>query len=139
MEREELEMDDLVKEVLEDLNVQSLGVPDPDLHQQLQEYADELADHVTPERDAEIALDLPHPYRMRLPARAQLDGDELICPRVAYVDASKVANGPWQTSAARGQRLSRVKEGAFVGYHVELEIEDTVTIVRLAVLWRRAR
>ena len=131
--------DKLVKEVLEDLNVQSLGVPDPDLHRQLQEYVDELADHVTPFRDAEIADALPRPYQMKLPARAQLDGEMLTCPRVAYVDASKLPGGEWQTSAARGQRLSKVKEGAFVGFHLELDIPGVVTIVRLAVLWRRAR
>ena len=131
--------DDLINEVLEDLNVQSTGVTDLDLYTALQEYASELAEGVTPERDAEIADALPRPYQMKLPARAQLDGEMLTCPRVAYVDASKVPGGEWQTSAARGQRLSKVKEGAFVGLHVALDIPDVVTIVRLAVLWRRAR
>ena len=133
------EYDDVLTEVITDLNVQSMGVADPELHQKLNEYAMELAQGVTAERDAEIAADLPRPYQMRLPARAQLDGDELVCPRVAYVDASKVPGGEWQTTAARGQRLARVKDGAFVGAAVELDIPDVVTIIRIAVLWRRAR
>ena len=53
MEREEL--DGLVNEVLEDLNVQSMGVPDEDLTELLKNYAQELAEGVTAERDAEIA------------------------------------------------------------------------------------
>ena len=132
-------MDQLVSEVLEDLNVQSMSVTDLDLRKELDDYALELAEGVTPERDAEIANALPRPYQMKLPARAQLDGEMLTCPRVAYVDASKVPGGKWQTSAARGQRLSKVKDGAVVGLHVALDIPDVVTIVRLAVLWRRAR
>ena len=131
--------DEMLSDVIADLNVQSLGVADSELHQKLSEYARELAVGVTAERDAEIAEDLPRPYQMKLPARAQLDGDELTCPRVAYVDASKVPDGEWQTTAARGQRLSRVKEGAFIGVSVELDIPDVVTILRVAVLWRRAR
>ena len=131
------EYNELVHRVFNDLKVESIGTIHTGMQAELQAFADELAAGVTPERDAEIAEALPAPYTMKLPARAQLDGDNLLCPRVSYVDASKVPDEDWNTGSAVGRRLRRAKEGAVVGIHVELDIPDVVKIVRIAVLWRR--
>ena len=127
----------LVSSVMDDLRVESFGVLDQAMQDKLQATANELAAGVTPERDAEIAESLPVPYTMKLPARAQLDGDNLLCPRVSYVDASLVPGEHWNIGSAVGRRLRRAKEGAVAGIHVELDIPDVVKIVRIAVLWRR--
>ena len=104
---------------------------------QLTAYAQELAEGVTPERDAEIADALPVPYQKKVPARAQLDGDELTIPRCMYIQASKVGEGDWNTSS-RGPRMGREKADCAVGVHTELELEG-ILIVRVVVLWRRAK
>jgi len=123
---------DLFDRLEGELNIVSFGDPNPDL----EAAVDLLADGVTPEKDAEIAEALPVPYTVKVPARAQLDGEMLRCPRVAYVDASIVPDGEWRTSSARGQRLRRAKADVYMAASVELDIPDVVTIVKVAVLWR---
>ena len=122
--------EDLIAEVLEALNADG-QTEDEDLLA----AAQELAEGVTAERDAEIAGALPVPYTARVPARAQIDGDTLHIPRVAYIQASKVGDGDWKHSA-RGRKLKRAKKDVAVGVHVELKMEG-IQIVSLAVLWRR--
>ena len=104
---------------------------------QLLAYAQELAEGVTPERDAEIAEALPVPYQKKVPARAQIDGDELTIPRCIYATASKVGDTPWRTST-KGPRMGREKMDCAVGVHTDLEIGD-VTIIKAVILWRRSR
>ena len=101
-------------------------------------YAKELAEGVTAERDAEIAEALPVPYQKKVPARAQIDGDELTIPRCVYATASRAAGGEWITST-RGPRMGRAKAGCAVGVHTELDIPDVVEIVRVVILWRREK
>ena len=100
-------------------------------------YAEELAAGVTPERDAEIANSLPVPYQKKVPATAQLDGDELTIPRCMYIQASKVGEGEWNT-ATRGLRLGREKADCAIGIHTEYN-QHGVTILRIVILWRRAK
>ena len=102
----------------------------------LWDYAQELAEGVTAERDAEIAEALPVPYQKRVPARAQIDGEELTIPRCVIATATRVPGGEWITST-KGPRMGRVKAGCAVGVHVELDIPDVVEIVRVVILWRR--
>ena len=102
------------------------------------DFAQELAEGVTAERDAEIAAALPVPYQKRVPARAQIDGDELTIPRCVIAQASREAGGEWKTST-RGPRMGRAKAGCAVGVHVELDIPGVVEIVRVVILWRRDR
>ena len=99
-------------------------------------FAAELAEGVTAERDAEIAEALPVPYQKRVPARAQIDGDELTIPRCVIATATRVPGGDWITST-KGPRMGRTKAGCAVGVHVELAIPDVVEIVRVVILWRR--
>ena len=105
---------------------------------ELMAYAQELAEGVTAERDAEIAEALPKPYQKKVPARAQLDGDELTIPRCVIAQAAREAGGEWKTST-QGPRMGRMKAGCVVGVHVELDIPDVVEIVRVVILWRRDR
>ena len=105
---------------------------------ELADFAQELAEGVTAERDAEIAEALPVPYQKRVPARAQIDGDELTIPRCVIAQASRQAGGEWKTST-RGPRMGRAKAGCAVGVHVELDIPGVVEIVRVVILWRRDR
>ena len=107
---------------------------DPDLVARAQE----LAEGVTAERDAEIAAGLPVPYAKRVPARAQLDGETLLIPRAITATASRAAGGEWITST-KGPRMGREKAGCAVGVHVELDIPGVVEIVRVVILWRRDR
>ena len=102
----------------------------------LMAYAQELAKGVTAERDAEIAEALPVPYQKRVPARAQIDGEELTIPRCVIATATRVMGGDWITST-KGPRMGRVKAGCAVGAHVELVIPDVVEIVRVVILWKR--
>ena len=102
----------------------------------LWDYAQELAEGVTAERDAEIAEALPVPYQKRVPARAQIDGDELTIPRCVIATASRVPGKEWITST-KGPRLGRTKAGCAVGVHAELDIPGVVEIVRVVILWRR--
>ena len=104
----------------------------------LEAAAQELAEGVTAERDAEIAEALPVPYQKKVPARAQIDGEELTIPRCVIAQAAREAGGEWQTST-RGPRMGRAKAGCAVGVHVELDIPDVVEIVRVVILWRRDR
>ena len=99
-------------------------------------YAQELAEGVTAERDAEIAEELPKPYQKKVPARAQLDGDELTIPRCVIAQASRVPGQDWKTST-RGPRMGRAKAGCAVGVHEELVLPGVLEIVRIVVLWRR--
>ena len=105
---------------------------------ELAAYAQELAEGVSAERDAEIAEALPVPYQKKVPARAQLDGDELTIPRCVIATASRAAGGEWITST-RGPRMGREKGGCAVGVHVELDIPGVVEIVRIVILWRREK
>ena len=98
--------------------------------------AQELAEGVTAERDAEIAASLPVPYQKKVPARAQLDGEELTIPRCVIAQASRGVGQEWKTST-RGPRLGRVKAGCAVGVAEELVLPGVVEIVRVVILWRR--
>ena len=102
----------------------------------LNAYAQELAEGVTAERDAEIAEALPVPYQKKVPARAQLDGDMLTIPRCVIATASRANGGYWITST-KGPRMGRPKAGCAVGVHEELVIPGVVEIVRIVILWRR--
>ena len=104
----------------------------------LEAFAEELAEGVTAERDAEIAEALPVPYQKKVPARAQIDGDELTIPRCVIATASRSAEGDWITST-QGPRMGRTKAGCAIGMHVELEIPGVVEIVRVVILWKRDR
>ena len=99
-------------------------------------WAQELAEGVTAERDAEIAEALPVPYQKRVPARAQIDGDELTIPRAITATATRVPGGEWITSS-RGPRMGRAKADCVVGVAVELDIPNVVEIIRFVILWRR--
>ena len=101
-------------------------------------YAQELAERVTAERDAEIAELLPVPYQKKVPARAQLDGDMLTIPRCVIATASRAEGHDWITST-RGPRMGREKAGCAVGISEELIIPGVVEIVRIVILWRRAK
>ena len=133
----DLDLSELLAQINSDLNV-IVGDSNAD-DELLEALSLELAEGVTAERDAEIAELLPVPYTMKVPARAQLDGDFLRCPRVAYVDASKVPGEDWVTSAARGRRSAKPKTGVFMSAHTVLSIPDVVEIVRVAVLWRKPK
>ena len=104
----------------------------------LDAYAQELAEGVTAERDAEIAEALPVPYQKKVPARAQLDGDTLTIPRCVIATATRVEGGDWITST-KGPRMGRAKAGCAVGVHPELVIPKVLEIVRIVILWRRDR
>ena len=104
----------------------------------LDAYAQELAEGVTAERDAEIAEALPVPYQKKVPARAQLDGDTLTIPRCVIATATRVEGGDWITST-KGPRMGRSKAGCAVGVHPELVIPKVLEIVRIVILWRRDR
>ena len=104
----------------------------------LDAYAQELAEGVTAERDAEIADALPVPYQKKVPARAQLDGDTLTIPRCVIATATRVEGGDWITST-KGPRMGRSKAGCAVGVHPELVIPKVLEIVRIVILWRRDR
>ena len=122
---------DLVETIMQEVSCVS-GSDDPDLAA----FAQELAEGVTAERDAEIAEALPVPYQKRVPARAQIDGEELTIPRCVIAQAARQAGGEWNTST-KGPRMGRTKAGCAVGIHVELDIPDVVEIVRVVILWRR--
>ena len=109
---------------------------DPDTDAELWAYAQELAEGVTAERDAEIAAALPVPYQKRVPARAQIDGEELTIPRCVIAQAARETGGKWNTST-KGPRMGRAKAGCAVGFHVELDLPGIVEIVRVVILWRR--
>ena len=99
-------------------------------------FAQELAEGVTAERDAEIAVALPIPYQKKVPARAQLDGDTLTIPRCVIATASRAEGGDWITST-KGPRMGRAKAFCAFGIHPELVIPNVVEIVRIVILWRR--
>ena len=122
---------DMIQQVLQDLNAD--GTTDD---ASLIEYAQELAEGVTAEREAEIADALPAPYARRIPARAQLDGDTLHVPRQAIVDASLI-DGVFRSSAM-GKKLRAPKTACAVGFNVEVT-GAWGTIYRIVVLWRRAK
>ena len=103
---------------------------------ELDAVAQELAEGVTAERDAEIAEALPVPYQKKVPARAQIDGDELTIPRCVIAQASRVAGQDWRTST-KGPRMGRTKAGCAVGVHEEFVMPGVVEIVRVVILWRR--
>ena len=122
---------DLVETIMEQTQCVSLSDDEA-----LEAFAQELAEGVTAERDAEIAEALPVPYQKKVPARAQIDGDELTIPRCIIATASKAKGGDWITST-RGPRMGRMKAGCAVGVHQELFIPGAVEIVRVVILWRR--
>ena len=99
-------------------------------------YAQELANGVTAERDAEIAESLPVPYQKKVPARAQIDGDYLTIPRCVIATASRADGGDWITST-KGPRMGKTKAACAVGVHEELVIPGVVEIVRIVILWKR--
>ena len=121
----------MIDEVLTDLNCES-QTDDADL----MAVAQELAEGVTAEREAEIAAALPVPYARRVPARAQLDGDFLTVPRSAIVDATLI-DGVFRSSAM-GKKLRAPKMAAAVGFHTVVS-GAWGTIFRIVVLWRRAK
>ena len=122
---------DLVKTIMDETQCVSLT----DL-ESVALYAQELAEGVTAERDAQIAADLPKPYQKKVPARAQLDGDFLTIPRCVIATASRAEGGAWITST-KGPRMGRVKAGCAVGVHPELVIPNVLEIVRVVILWKR--
>ena len=124
---------DLIETIMQETHCVS-----PTDDESLTAYAQELAERVTAERDAEIAELLPVPYQKKVPARAQIDGDTLTIPRCVIATASRAEGGEWITST-RGPRLGRAKAGCAVGVHVELDIPGVVEIVRVVILWRRDR
>ena len=121
----------MIDQVLTDLNCES-RTDDADLLA----AAQELAEGVTAEREAEIAAALPVPYARRVPARAQLDGDFLTVPRSAIVDATLI-DGVFR-SGAMGKKLRAPKMAAAVGFHTVVS-GAWGTIYRIVVLWRRAK
>ena len=125
---------DLVATIMREAGCVSESEPDTEVN--LWAAAQELAEGVTAERDAQIAQLLPVPYQKRVPARAQIDGEELTIPRCVIAQAAREAGGEWQTST-RGPRMGRAKAGCAVGVHVELDIPGVVEIVRVVILWRR--
>ena len=128
---------ELVETIMQETGCVS-AAEDGEQGQMLGAFAQELAEGVTAERDAEIAEALPVPYQKKVPARAQIDGDELTIPRCVIAQAAREAGGEWNTST-RGPRMGRAKAGCAVGVHVELDIPDVVEIVRVVILWRRDR
>ena len=102
----------------------------------LGDLAQELAEGVTAERDAEIAESLPVPYQKKVPARAQIDGDYLTIPRCVIATATRAEGGEWITST-KGPRMGRNKAGCAIGLHEELVIPGVVEIVRIVILWKR--
>ena len=127
----------LIETIMQETDCVSLPKDKP-LADMLDAYAQELAEGVTATRDAEIAEALPVPYQKRVPARAQLDGDELTIPRCVIAQAAREAGGDWKTST-KGPRMGREKGGCAVGVHVELDIPNVVEIVRVVILWRREK
>ena len=125
---------DLVKTIMKEVGCVSEAEPEMDAS--LWAFAQELAEGVTAERDAEIAAALPVPYQKKVPARAQIDGEELTIPRCVIAQAARQAGGEWNTST-KGPRMGRAKAGCAVGFHVELDIPGVVEIVRVVILWRR--
>ena len=130
-EYDDLEYGDLIDTIMQETQCVSTSNDEA-----LMDFAQELAEGVTAERDAEIAEALPVPYQKRVPARAQIDGDELTIPRCVIATASRVPGGDWITST-KGPRMGRTKAGCAVGVHVELAIPDVLEIVRVVILWRR--
>ena len=126
--------DDLVETIMHETDCVSDAPEDSGLFA----VAQELAEGTTAERNAEIAEALPVPYQKKVPARAQIDGDELTIPRCVIAQAAREAGGEWKTST-RGPRMGRQKGGCAVGVHVELDIPGVVEIVRVVILWRRER
>ena len=122
--------DDMIEQVLHDLNASPFKTMDPTLNT----VAQELAEGVTAEREAEIAAALPAPYARRVPARAQIDGDYLTVPRAAIISANLI-DGVF-TSSARGRKLRAPKRECAVGFHTEVT-GDWGSIFRIVVLWRR--
>ena len=124
---------DLIAKIMKESSCVST-TDDPDL----KAAAQELAEGVTAERDAEIAVSLPVPYQKKVPARAQIDGDELTIPRCVYVTASRAEGMDWMTSTS-GPRPGRMKAGCAVGLNEDLVLPGVLTIVRIAILWRREK
>ena len=77
---------DLIETIMD--QVGCISEAEPEDAGDLWAYAQELAEGVTAERDAEIAEALPVPYQKRVPARAQIDGDELTIPRCVIAQAA---------------------------------------------------
>ncbi len=125
--------DDVVSRIMEE--TQCVSKSD---NEGLQAYAQEMAEGVTAERDAEIANALPVPYTKKVPARAQLDGDMLLIPRAITATATKMPNSEWVTST-KGPRMGRTKVDCVVGVATELDMPGVVTIIRVVILWRREK
>ena len=123
--------DDVVKQIMNETNCVSM-TDDASLIA----AAQELAEGVTAERDAEIAEALPVPYQKKVPARAQIDGDELTIPRAVFTQASRAEGEEWVTSS-HGPRMMRAKAGCAVGVHEEFVLPGVVEIIRIVILWRR--
>ena len=134
--------EDVLEAIITETQCVSMIGDDPDADQgtidALVEFAQELAEGPTAERDAEIAEALPVPYQKKVPARAQLDGDMLTIPRCVIATASRGNGGEWVTST-RGPRMGREKSGCVVGVHEELVIPGVVEIIRVVILWRRVK
>ena len=72
-----------------------------------------------------------------MPARAQIDGDELTIPRCVIAQASRVPGQDWKTSTRGVPAWAATKAGCAVGVHEELVLPGVLEIVRIVVLWRR--
>ena len=100
--------------------------------------AQELAEGVTAEREAEICDALPVPYTFLAPARAQLDDEKIRVPRAVNTAASWTPENGWNTGSV-GRRLRQKKADCAVGVHVDLDLGGVVTILRIVVLWKRVK
>ena len=105
-------------------------------NEELQGIADELAAGVTAEREAELAMELPAPYRQSFNARAEISDEKIICPRATYTAANSVA-GVWNYST-HGRKMARPKIDCVFGVAVDLDMpEAELLIVKIVVLWKR--
>ena len=122
--------DVIAQQILEDIN--SVSRSDDET---LVALADELAEGVTAEREAEITALLPAPYTIEEQASAQL-GETIRVPRMTVVTATWTPDTEWVTSAAQGRRMRRKKADCVVGSYM-LADNDFVMAARVVVLWRR--
>ena len=105
-------------------------------NEELQAIADELAAGVTAEREAEVAMELPAPYRQSFNARAEISNEKIICPRCTYTAATRIGD-TWNYST-HGRKMARPKTDCVFGVAVDLDLpEASLLIVKIVVLWKR--
>lgn len=122
----------VVTQILEDINAVSRSEDE-----NLIALADELAEGVDAEREAEITELLPFPYTIEEQATAQI-GETIRVPRMTVVTASWTPDIGWVTSAPQGRRMRRKKAECAVGSYM-LADNDFVMAARVVILWRRDR